>query len=155
MKIRKFYLAGAIDKSPDHGIGVRQQIIDFFKDTKYQLINPCDFDYNQSEFPTMWAYQKDGSHDLENCHQYASNIADGDVIEVAESTAIIVILDKYCGPGTSGEVTVARYLNIPVLGVFTKDTNWREVAPWILSRVKRFFFSPEELKKYLLETYEQ
>lgn len=154
-KTRTFYLAGAIEKSPDHGIGVRQEIINLFKDTKYNLINPCDFDYNQSEFPTMWAFQKDTKHSIEACVEYAANIADGDVIAVAEATAVIAILDKNCGPGTSGEVTVAKYLGVPVLGIFTQGANWRDVHPWILSRVKRIFANPQELKNYILETYHE
>jgi len=152
---KSFYLAGAIEKSLDHGIGVRQEIIGLFKDTKYRLINPCDFDYNQSVFPTMWVFQKDEQHTFDDCIKYAEKIADGDIEVVANCIGIIAILDKNCGPGTSGELTVARYLGIPVLGVFTKDTNWRDISPWILSRVKRFFKSSEELKQYIIESYSE
>ncbi len=149
-----FYLAGAIEKSSDHGKGVRVALIELFKDTPYHMINPCDFEYNQSEYPTMWSFQRDPKNDFESCILYSERIADGDVLTVSQCRAVIAILDKNCGPGTSGEVTVARVLGIPVLGIFTKGTDWREVHPWILSRVKKFFDSPEALKKYICETYQ-
>ena len=78
-----FYLAGAIEKSADHGVGVRAELIQLFKDTPYKMINPCDFEYNQSEYPTMWTFQKDEKNNFVSCVLYSERIADGDIVTVA------------------------------------------------------------------------
>lgn len=153
MKKYKFYLAGGIEKSPDAGIGDRQKLIELFKEVKHiKLVNPCDFKYNSPKYPTLWAFQKNISNSLRKCLNYHTRIADGDVQAVIKMNGIITLINPYGGPGTASEVTLAKYMNIPVFGLYDKS-NWRECHPWILSRIDKFFDSPNKLKKYILRTF--
>jgi hypothetical protein len=147
------YLAGAIEKAKDNGIGIRKRIMTELDDLDIQLINPCDFEYNQEKFPTMWHYQREVAHDFEDCLKHSGNIADGDCEHVKLSDFVLVLIDENCGPGTASEVTLAKWLHIPVLGLFVNPKNWRECHPWILSRVKRFFYDTDELKTFLTTFY--
>ena len=153
MARNRMYLAGAIEKSIDHGVGIRKKIIKQCKDLDLKLISPCDFDYNQAEYPTMWAFQRNKENDFEECIRHSRNIVEGDLEHVRMSDFILVILDENCGCGTASEVTVAREEHVPVLGIFTNPEKWREVHPWILSCVSRVFNSIDDLKTFLISFY--
>jgi len=147
------YLAGAIEKSPDGGVGIRQKIQKEMSDLDIQLVNPCDFEYNQDEFPTMWSHQRNLENDFEECMCHSRNIVEGDLDHVRLSDFILVILDENCGCGTASEVTIAQSEHIPVLGIFVNPEKWRTVHPWILSCVKRVFSNTEDLKRFLISFY--
>jgi nucleoside 2-deoxyribosyltransferase len=158
-KTYKLYLAGGIDKSPDNGVSCRNRIIKAFKDVEYiRFINPCDFDYNDPNYPTMWEFQKNENHSLHQCITHHKKIADGDIEIVSSVDGVIIILNEVAGPGTSGEATVAKHKKIPTIGIFDKHISknrkdWRKCSPWILSRVDSFFFSIQALKQYILENF--
>lgn len=149
----KAYLAGAIEQAPDHGVGKRDTLKPILEAMGIEGVNPCDFKYNQGDFPTMWSYTKDASHSLSDCLRYSSKIVDGDLQEILTCDVIIAILDENCGPGTGSELTLASHEGIPVIGLIIDDKEeyWRKIHPWILSRVDTFCFSVRELKKTLDE----
>ena len=150
MRTMNLYLAGAIERSPDGGVGIREAVIEAFKDTdEVCLINPCDFQYNKGT-KSMWDYQHDKSHTFYECFSHAEKIGRGDVEAVLECDAILVLLDDKCGAGTASECTLARYEGKPVLGLFLDPNRWRDVHPWIIGKVSAFFNSVEELKAYVL-----
>jgi len=145
------YIAGAIERSKDYGVGIRKEIKReikrlFNNKDVVKIIDPCDFKYNQGKYPTMLSYQEKKSHNLSSCVRHCSVIVDGDIKAVKGADIIIVLLDENCGAGTASEVTVAKDHNKIVLGYFLNE-RWKNVSPWILSRVDEFFYSKLSLMK--------
>jgi nucleoside 2-deoxyribosyltransferase len=143
----KIYLAGSIEKSVDQGVGAREEIIKNIVIPKVEFVNPCDFAYNQDEYPTMWSYVREPTHTFHDCLEYVQTIGNGDMDEVRKCDMILAILDQTCGPGTASEMTGGKIFGIPVWGYLIDY--WREIHPWILSRVDEFFSELDELRTNL------
>ena len=150
----KIYLAGAIEFSPDHGAGIRQQLINEFKDTNFELINPCDFEYNQAEFPTLLSYQKEESHNFSDCLKNAIKVSNGDIKSLSNCHALISVIDEFCGTGTASEMSVANILGIPIFSLIKNSDNWRNINPWILGQTTFLFYSINDLKEYIINEYD-
>lgn len=95
----------------------------------------------------------------ENIDRYTAFVRDLinlDTHEIAErSDYIICYWDSGAqrGAGTTGEVTIARFTGKPVYLVTSME--FREVPGWILGCATKVFSSFDELKSFLLTTYEK
>jgi len=124
----KIYLAGAIEKSPDGGRKVRQELKELlsphFPDATF--VDPCDFTINR-QFRSMQEI-------IENVADWKSLIRDiihNDIDTVLGCNAVITLLDKNIGHGTTIESVVAFYAGIPVIGYLIDDTKEEELYPWL------------------------
>ncbi len=151
----KIYLAGAIEKSPDHGKSIRKRVARAFRPSTIKFVNPCDFDYNQDQYPSMWKFQKDKNHSFFDCLKYSKIIADGDINTIVNCDAMIAILCENCGPGTGSEMTLCQYLGIPVFAIFKNPTKWRKVHPWIISRANYYSFNFEDLRRRVVTHFKE
>jgi hypothetical protein len=145
----KLYAAGAIEDAPDNGIGTRQLLKQAFKDIKdIEIVDPCDFEYNSDDFPTLKDYQK--AHNYYETMLYAKHIVNGDIDAVDDCDAIIVCLDEHCGPGTASEATLAVFQEKMVWAVKMPGANLDKVHPWILGCVDKLFHTVDQFKEYLI-----
>lgn len=149
----KFYLAGAIEMLDDHGVSTRDVIIKELSDIKeVELINPCDFEFNQENYPSMTSFRDDPDNSLLEVMEYSNNISSSDIKEVVKCDGVIAILDRFCGPGTGSETTLACQLGRPVLAIpsiHCKD--WREIHPWTLGQITFWCENVDELKAQIMK----
>lgn len=97
-------------------------------------------------------------HKKNNLDHYTTlvrELIDTDIHEIAErSDYVICYWDASAqrGAGTTGEVTMARFTGKAVYLVTELDL--QEIPGWILGCATRVFTSFEELKEFLLRTYD-
>jgi hypothetical protein len=81
-------------------------------------------------------------------------LIDIDTHEIAEQTDYVICYwdsSAQRGAGTTGEVTMAKFVGIPVYLVTELDS--QEVPGWILGCATQVFGSFDDLRKFLLKTY--
>lgn len=149
------YLAGAIEAAPDKGKRWRTIITPKLEKLGYAVINPyLDLDGKILE-DYGWAtldhkkirtqkYRKDYFVVMEK-------IVKEDIRAVLKSKFIIVYFDRYVqkGAGTYGEVTLARYKNIPVYVVLAGDQSFEDIPAWVVGCTTQVFNSFKELRTFL------
>lgn len=143
------YAAGAIEDAGDHGIGSRQSLKDATKKLRITIVSPCDFEYNQDEFPSMRSFM--AQHELEKTYEYAQPIINGDIEAVKKCDFLLAYLDEKAGPGTASECTLAKALGKPVVGVFAPGCDRKKIHPWIFGTPNIFFDSFEEFAQFVRE----
>lgn len=150
----KWYIAGSIDKNPDFGLSSRAKIRKFLDRVGIDYFCPALLEANKRNFlvkeTLIDILHKD--EDWQENLKHIKSIVDADMCGLDDCQGLIVLLDKYVGPGTASECTVMNYRGRPVIGIFVKDTNPKEVAPWTLSRVTRFVKNLAEMAR-VIKTY--
>jgi hypothetical protein len=148
------YAAGAIEKSPDKGIGYRTDLKEAVESTKVHIVDPCDFEYNicGNELKTLTEFDHENS--LLQSYFHTRTVVEGDCAAVVETEAVIALLDQYLGVGTSGEITTAVAFKRPVYGIIGQEIELSSLHPWTRCCVSRYFRSIEELKNFILATEE-
>lgn len=140
------YAAGPIEDADDNGVGSREELKASVKDSRISVISPCDFSYNQSEYPTMKSYQ--AAHTVQETMEYAKPIVRGDVLAVQDTDLTLVYMSHKAGPGTASECTLAMALGKPVYGIAPSKEDLEKIHPWILGCVTKVFNSFEEFRKF-------
>ena len=143
------YAAGAIEHADDFGVGSRVVFRNVMKFTPIDVISPCDFSYNQDDYPTMKSFQRD--HNAEETYYYSIPIVEGDLQAVAECEALTVYLDEQCSTGTGSEASVANQLGKPVYTIIADGTDLRKVHPWLLGCTHKFFTSFNEFREFVIK----
>ena len=141
----KIYAAGAIEDSKDNGVGCRVEFKEVMTGTNTTIIDPCDFEYNGPNHPTMKVYRD--THSLEETMDFCDTIVKGDVRAVSGSDAVVILLNEECGPGTASEAMLAKYLSIPVYAIKLEGVDMKKVHPWILGCIDIIFDSMEDFKE--------
>lgn len=141
------YAAGAIEDASDNGIGSRESLKKATSCLRMRIVSPCDFEYNQPEFPSMKDYMR--AHTLEETYAYAQPIIDGDIEAVRDCDFLLAYLDDKAGPGTASECTLAKALGKPVVGVFAPGCDRKKIHPWIFGMPNIFFDSFEDFAAFV------
>ncbi len=154
------YSAGGI-KPPDYGMTNRRLLRNLFKDNdKIEILNPCEFENNVKNLKLGYNLNTAMEKNLDKSWQWVLKniikpVADDDMNAVINARGIICILDYTMGSGTSGEVTTAKTLGIPVWGWVVEDIDIRKVKPWILNQMTSLSFDLEPLKMKVEEHVER
>ena len=153
----RIYSAGGI-KPPDYGMTNRRLLKETFADNdKIEILNPCEFENNVKNLKLGYNLNTAMEKNPDKLWQWVlaniiKPVADDDMNAVINAEGIICIMDYTMGSGTSGEVTSAKVLDIPVWGWVTEGTDIRKVKPWILNQMTSISFDLEDLKGRV-ETY--
>ena len=146
----QIYLAGAIEKSKDGGIWIRQNVRNALDGINYiNLIDPCDFKFNKK-------YKSLGEL-VENNRQWKSiarKVIENDINAVVTSDVIIVVVNRLAGGGTITESVFAHRNGVPVIGYFSKDVfnNRKGLHPWLLASLTDECDNVEDLVR-IVESY--
>ena len=92
--------------------------------------------------------------DLENYTALVRELIDIDTHEIAEQTDYVICYwdaSAQRGAGTTGEVTMAKFVGKPVYLVTELDL--QEIPGWILGCATKVFGSFDDLRQFLLRTY--
>jgi nucleoside 2-deoxyribosyltransferase len=137
-RIRKVYLAGAIQDSTDSGIGWRDRLTPKLEQLGWSVYNPCKSEANLADGTldqakeTMANWIASGQRELFVTHMRA--IRKDDLRMVKESSVVIVYLDQKQKPGgTIAEMQVAFDSGIP-LYVMSRDA-LKDMNHWVLSLI--------------------
>lgn len=142
------YAAGAIEKSPDHGVGSRRALRECLKFAPAEVIDPCDFECN-SDYKTFARHLDRTS--LKNNYWFTRNVIFNDVAEVQRADAVVVWLDEYIGTGTPAECTLAIVQGKPVYGVVADNFGIDRLNPWMRATITRFFSSNADFRDFLVK----
>jgi len=145
------YAAGAIEHAPDKGVGYRQKLKELLEFTRVEVIDPCDFEYNNGELATLREHAAENS--MVKSYWHTQAVVDGDCGAVIESESVIVLIDECMlkGTGTKAEMTVARANKRPVYAII-QGVNIGDVSPWTRSCVTRYFSSDHELREFIVRS---
>jgi len=139
----KIYLAGAIEKSKDGGVWIRQSVHNALDNVEgVELLDPCDFEFNKK--------YKSLSELIEKHRQWRAitrKVMEKDIDTVLGADAIITIVNKLAGGGTITESVMAWDAGIPVIGYFSKDVfnNRKGLHPWLLAALSDECDNPDDL----------
>lgn len=151
------YLAGAMEYAPDRGCGWRSDLSIFLREELNQAVfNPCEeepkvISVEERQHMARWKRE-----DLPKFRAAISKIILYDIKAVLNETDyIIVYWDEHVlkGAGTHGELTVARYHNIPVYMV--SDIAPEKMSSWIIGCTTEIFPDFESLKEFLSKKFDR
>jgi hypothetical protein len=149
----KLYAAGAIERSPDKGVGSRRAIAKALKGQKVRIVNPCDFDFNKddaNQHVSMTEFKK--THSFGELWIHSHQVVTGDVNAVFECDAIVLWADQYLGVGSTSEATLAQAIAKPVYVVPAPDFDIKkEINAWLLGCTTRFFDSLEDFTNFVAD----
>ena len=139
------YLAGAISKCEDGGLAWRLGIMPHLHKLGYDTFNPV------TEQPKLSGVDKDLLRqqkltDLnlykESCHK----VVDVDLKVLKKCSLVVCKLDDnvFGGAGTFGELTVARYLEIPVFAWIDFRAGMSSVPDWAMGCITKFSLSEND-----------
>lgn len=153
--MKRIYLAGAIERAPDLGVGWRKDVTPFLEELGFEVIDPCIIeDKGMKLFENELVRRKDLSTP-EKLAAYKSTVKHKviipDLAMLYSCTHILCLWDKYAqaGAGTAGELTMARWLQKQVWLVNGYD-DIAKVSGWILGCADEIFNNFEELPARLL-----
>jgi nucleoside 2-deoxyribosyltransferase len=141
----KVYLAGAIEKSPDGGRSIRENVKAVLSDLPVKLIDPCDFDINSQYKSLSEAKRYD-----DDWEELAKTVLCQDLRAVADCDLLLAILNQHTGFGTSTEIAFAHYCGKPVVAYFADDVlKDEDLHIWVQAVIKPNAIrgNPEQLKE--------
>ncbi len=121
----KVYLCGGMEYAGDGGAGWRKEATEALHQLGYDVFNPCT-----DEAPLLYP------HGLKNAKEFVNlkytdvpkfrmvmkHIIDYDLDVLTKCDVVLAYLDQTAIGGASGEMTLAYYMKIPVVGVqVTRD----------------------------------
>lgn len=146
----RIYLSGPIEYAEDHGVGWRDQVKEAFRGLDFQVIDPCDSSVQLLEICGIKSVDdyhklKYGSEDDQDLFREATQaLINHDLEEVRKADLLFTKISHVASGGTSGEITLARFLNIPVVAFCTD--NIQEVSGWVQSVPDLLMVGPDSLK---------
>lgn len=150
----KFYISGGIEASPDFGKNSRQRVREMLDLNNIEYFCPALSEENLRNMQLKESLKDIINHQDEPWEKLLKErinpIVNSDIEELRKCYGVIVLLDQYVGCGTASEVTLAKELGMPVVGLFLEGENPRNCAPWVLSRIDKFVYSLDKLEKELL-----
>jgi hypothetical protein len=149
------YLAGAIENSPDRGMGWRREISEFLiHDLKHAVFNPCLEENQLLTSDEFRQFREWKTTDISKFKQTIHKIIRNDISTLIEKVDYIICLwDEHIlqGGGTQGELTMAFWYQIPVylwLGM-----PMEQVSSWVIGCTTEIFSDYSSLKSYLKKKY--
>lgn len=122
----KVYLAGPMEYVKDFGTGWRNEIEPILKKKGFDVFNPA----NEVKVFKEIQKNKELENDIKGQHIWFNKIIRDDLKEVITSDIVVCRwFDGVFSAGTSGELTVAKLFNIPVL-IVCDDV--KKLPKWIL-----------------------
>lgn len=144
MRKYKVYLSGPIENAQDNGVGWREELAPKLKDLGFDIFNPIDASdpiLNRFMFKSVAEYNQAKSN--ENLYGLYIAATDAfiqlDMDEVRTSDILLVFLSKTFSAGTAGEVTLAKHLNIPVIGFLDTNTKVSDISGWTLGCIDEIY----------------
>ena len=145
-----FYLAGAIEYSPDHGKTWRAQITPVLKALGHEVYDPAEDELKNLTEMEAREFRSWKKTDLGRFRRTVQKIIayDLDLIE-HRCDAIVCYWDEYAGrgAGTQGELTFAHRLGIPVYLICAMPVE--RVSGWLLGCATEVFSNPDEFQEFL------
>ena len=146
----RFYLAGAIEYSPDLGRAWRKDLTVFLRGLGHEVYDPVDDELKSLTEEERHCFRGWKATDLARYRVALRKIIDFD-LDVVEhkSDAVIALWDQYAarGAGTQGELSLAYRRGKPVYLVTAMAPT--EISGWILGCATEVFPSFEALRKRL------
>ncbi|HEY3447023.1 MAG TPA: nucleoside 2-deoxyribosyltransferase [Myxococcales bacterium] len=146
----RFYLAGAIEYSPDLGRAWRQRLAAFLRGLGHDVYDPVEDELKSLTEEERANFRGWKKTDLARYRVALRKIIDFD-LDVVEhrSDAVIALWDSYAarGAGTQGELSLAYRRGKPVFLVAAMPVT--EISGWILGCATEVFASFEELEARL------
>ena len=146
----RFYLAGAIEYSPDLGRAWRRRVATFLRELGHDCYDPVEDELKSLTEEERASFRGWKKTDLPRYRVALRKIIDFD-LDVVEhrSDAVIALWDEYAarGAGTQGELSLAYRRGKPVFLVAAMPT--AEISGWILGCATEVFQSFEELEERL------
>lgn len=148
-KIR-IYLAGPMENKEDFGTGWRNEIEPRLKEAGFDTFNPANEVKLFKEIKEQKENMENG-FSISGMKKQFQGIIFEDLDQILKSDVVLCNWEtKYSSSGTSGELTVARLFNVPVLMITQDDL---EVIPkWIfgcITLIKENFDTVERDIRYL------
>ena len=144
-----FYLAGAIEYSPDLGKSWRAEIAPFLQSLGHAVYDPAEDEtknLNEIEVREFRSWKKT---DLPRFQQTVRKIItfDLDLIETRVD-AVLCYWDQYAGrgAGTQGELTFAHRMGVPVYLICGIPIE--QVSGWLLGCATEVFATTEEFRAF-------
>lgn len=144
-----FYLAGAIEYSPDLGKSWRAEMAPFLQSLGHAVYDPAEDEtknLNEIEVREFRSWKKS---DLPRFQQTVRKIIafDLDLIETRVD-AVLCYWDQYAGrgAGTQGELTVAHRMGVPVYLICGIPIE--QVSGWLLGCATEVFTSVVEFRAF-------
>lgn len=136
----QIYLAGAIEKAPDGGVGWRKTVRPILEKKGFKVFDPCiETDgalakhLGWDEFNiTKWRELRE--EDPEKCAEAADWIVEQDLNAVLQSDILLIYCNQYGikSAGTLGEATVAKTEGIPVVLLLDRGISEPDLPLWLL-----------------------
>ncbi len=149
------YLAGAIERAPDLGVGWRRAITPFLKEELgHRVFDPCIEENHVLSVHEFAEFRDWKRTDLKRFRQTMRKLIDTDLNQIAREVDYLICLwDEYVlgGGGTHGELTLAYYNRIPVYMV--TEMPQTEMSGWIIGCTTEIFADFDALKAYLRKAY--
>lgn len=152
----RVYLSGPIEYAEDHGVNWRNKVKEALALVgDVELVDPCDSSLQllaEHGIESVDDYHglKYGSQDDQELFRAATRtLISHDVNEVRRSDLLFTKISHVASGGTSGEITLARFLDIPVIA-FCED-NIQEVSGWVQS-VPNMLFTGEDCLERTIDT---
>jgi nucleoside 2-deoxyribosyltransferase len=153
LKNQRVYLAGAMDRVPDRGVGWRDYITPFLENLEIMVFNPIKKPTNvgkeDKEVQALKKYYKNIS-DYDSLSQLMKTIRSVDLRLVDISDFLIVNLDLDTHPcGTLEEIFWANRQKKPIIIHMEQGKN--NAPDWLFGTIphQMIFSSWEEIKEYL------
>jgi hypothetical protein len=149
----RIYLSGPIEYAEDHGVGWRNEVKKAFEGSNIQIIDPCDSSdrllaFHGIESVADYHQLKYGTDDEQERFRFATqSLIDFDLEEVRKADLLLTKISQVASGGTSGEITLARFLNVSILAFCTDEI--KEVSGWVQSVPDFLFIGPESFNEAL------
>lgn len=144
------YLAGAMEKSPDNGVGWRLRIEKWLEENGWIVFNPCKRELNifSSRGVTAESFSKlKTKKTLSTFQSIMSDLIDYDLDTIRNSDVVLVYWDEYVAGGTFHEMGYADQIGVPI--VIMSKVPLKKMSGWYLTFARKIFWKWKDVKEFL------
>ena len=161
MKKPIVYLAGAIESTPDGGVGWRRDITKPLEENGFKVFDPCIETDGEIAKMLGWdefSIKKWNALKEDNFLQVFKimhMVVSKDIEAVCNSDILLAKYDTYAltSAGTHGEITLARSLDKLVVILLDDHIGADNIPAWVLGCVDSIYTEEDALLRDLMETY--
>jgi len=147
----RIYLSGPIEYAEDNGVSWRNETKEKLSEfgSLFEVIDPCDTSLDLLLFygvESVDAYHrlKYGSEEEQGLFRACTQaFIEHDLEEVRKADVLLTKISHVASGGTSGEITLAYFMRIPVVAFCTD--NIQEVSGWVQSIPDLLLIGPDSL----------
>lgn len=135
----KIYLAGGMEFAGENGKQWREIATRELESSGHKVFNPYTSEnsiLHRHGFSTHQEFHHAKVANVDTFDDYIrgmTEIIDYDLAELSNSDVVLAWLDESCIGGAAGELTLARYLDIPILPVLAQPVNLEKIPGWCLA----------------------